>query len=352
MKLRIFLAIVLTLTFVAQTPGLQTQEDVIRIETNLVTVPVTVKTRAGAYVPNLEVKDFQIYEDGVLQEIAQFETVDKPFTVTLMLDVSDSTKAELQGIQDAALAFIDELQAGDRASIVAFDKGFYRMNEPTSDRRVLTEAVRKVKTGGGTALYDAIASVISGNQGRTPERKAIVVLTDGIDTSSVNATSDSSLASAAEHYALIYPIQYNSLRELAGKRFSDPGFPEVSYTTPSGESLSKAYERGTQYLRRLGQTSGGRFHYADNVKYLRRAFALIAQELRQQYSLSYYPKNQTATKNKRRIKVEVSVPDAVVHARESYMRTKVRMHAPIRPLPPTRIPPNRRDGSFRDRAST
>ena len=318
MKLRIFLTIILTLTFVAQAPSLPTQDDVIRVETNLVTVPVTVKTRAGAYVPNLDAKDFRIYEDGVQQEISQFETVDKPFTVTLMLDVSDSAKAELQEIQDAALAFIDELQADDRAVIVAFDKRIFRMNEPTSDRRVLTEAVRRVKTGGGTALYDAITSVISGKQGRTSERKAIVILTDGIDTSSTDSTSESTLASASEHYALIYPIQYDSLKELAAKRLNDSRFPPVTYTTPSGESVSKAYERGTQYLQRLGRTSGGRFHFADSVKNLRRAFAAIAQELRQQYSLSYYPKDQNTTKGKRRIKVEVSVLDAVVHARESY----------------------------------
>ena len=338
MKLRTFLVIVLTLTCVAQTPSLPAQDDVIRVETNLVTVPVTVKTRAGAYIPNLDAKDFQIYEDGVLQEISQFETVDKPFTVTLMLDVSDSAKAELQEIQDAALAFIDELQADDRASIVAFDKRISRMNEPTSDRRVLTEAVRKVQTGGGTALYDAIASVISGKQGRTSERKAIVILTDGIDTSSVDATSDSSLASAAEHYALIYPIQYNSLKEIEAKRLNDSRFPPVTYTTPSGESIAKAYERGTQYLQRLGRTSGGRFHFADNVKNLRRAFALIAQELRQQYSLSYYPKNQTTTKGKRRIKVEVSAPDAVVHARESYAYKLKSSHAHYPPSPTSTNP--------------
>jgi Ca-activated chloride channel family protein len=316
--LRMFLMTLLPLAL-AQPPALTTaQDDVIRIETNLVIVPVTVKTRGGAFIPNLEIKDFQIYEDGIRQEISQFETVDKPFTVTLMLDLSDSTKADLQEIQDAALAFIGELHADDRAIIVGFDKRIARMNEPTSDRQVLAQTVRSVKTGGGTALYDALTRVISSNQRRTPERKAIVVLTDGIDTSSINSTSESTLALAAQEYALIYPIQYDSLKQIAAKQLSDSRYPPVTYTTPGGEPVNKAYERGTRYLRGLARTSGGRFHYAGNVKNLRRAFAAIAEELRQQYSLSYSPKNQATTKTKRRIKVEVSVPDAVVHARESY----------------------------------
>ena len=317
--LRMLFLIVLPLTLLAQSQTLfAQQDDVIRVETTLVTVPVTVKTRAGAHIPNLEAKDFRISEDGVQQEILQFDTVDKPFTVVLMLDVSDSTTAELHEIQDAAIAFIDELHADDRAIIVGFDKRIVRMNEPTSDRQLLLKAVRNVKTGGGTALYDAFTTIISGEQGRIPGRKAIIVLTDGIDTSSIHSTSESTLGIAAEQHALIYPIQYNSLTALTAKHARDTRFPPVTYTTPSGEPLDKAYERGTRYLQNLARTTGGRFHLAANVKNLRRAFALIAQELRQQYSLSYYPKNQTMKSGKRRIKVEVNVPDAVVHARQSY----------------------------------
>jgi hypothetical protein len=90
------------------------------------------------------------------------------------------------------------------------------------------------------------------------------------------------------------------------------------YTTPSGEPLRKAYERGTRYFELIAQTSGGRFQYAANLQSLERSFARIADELRQQYSLGYYPKNSAAKNGKRRIKVNVSVPDVEVHARENY----------------------------------
>jgi VWFA-related protein len=301
----------------------QPQDDeVLRVSTNLVTIPAIVKTHQGAYIPNLHREDFRIYEDGVEQEISHFETVDKPFTVVLMLDVSDSTKIELKEIQSAATAFLNQLRSDDRALIVAFDKQFIRLTEVTNDRAVLTDAIRRVKTGGGTALYDAVDATINEQLKRIPGRKAVVLLTDGIDTSSVRTTYDSTLRSATEQYALIYPIQWDTPNDYLSKQSSradnDANVGGVMYTTPSGESLRKAYERGTRYLQIIAQTSGGRFQYADNLKNLNRSFALIAEELRQQYSLSYYPKNQATKNGKRRLKVTVNVPEAVVHARDSY----------------------------------
>jgi len=116
---KLFLIVALSLTGLANTATRSNRQDeVIRVETNLVTVPAIVKKRSGAYIPNLERKDFHIYEDGVEQEISHFEAADKPFTVILMLDASDSTNGQLQDIQAAALAFIDQLYAEDRAIIV------------------------------------------------------------------------------------------------------------------------------------------------------------------------------------------------------------------------------------------
>ena len=125
---KLFLIVALSLTGLANTPTRSNRQDeVIRVETNLVTVPAIVKKRSGAYIPNLERKDFHIYEDGVEQEISHFEAADKPFTVILMLDASDSTNGQLQDIQAAALAFIDQLYAEDRGIIVGFDKQMVRM---------------------------------------------------------------------------------------------------------------------------------------------------------------------------------------------------------------------------------
>ena len=315
-----FLIFAASMSLHAQTQpplGQQPDDEVLRVSTNLVTVPTIVKTRQGGYIPNLRREDFRIYEDGVEQEISSFETVDKPFIVTLMLDMSDSTRIKLGDIQNAAIAFLNQLRPDDRALIIAFDKQFALLAEPTSDRKVLSEAIRGMKTGGGTSLYDSIDAIINAKLKHVPGRRAIVILTDGVDTSSVRATYESTLRSATEQYALIYPIQYDTPNDAVAKQPNDQ-FGIVTHTTPSGEPLSKAYERGTRYLQLIAEASGGRFQYSDNLKNLEHSFARIAEELRQQYGLSYYPKDSRAKDGKRRIKVIVSVPNAVVHARDSY----------------------------------
>lgn len=321
-KVAFLTAILLGLLAQSQLAFSQEPEDeVVRVSTNLVTVPVSVKTRQGGYVPNLSREDFRIYEDGVEQEISSFESVDKPFTVVLMLDMSDSTRTELEEIQNAAIAFLNQLRPEDRALIVAFDKQVVTLTRTTGDRKILSEAIRRIRTGGGTALYDAIETVIKSHLRQIPGRKAIVTLTDGIDTSSLRSTDDSTVTLATEQYALIYPIQWNTPDRLLARQLSNadnPAVGGVTYTTPSGESLSRAYVRGTRYLQLIARTSGGRFQRADKLKNLERSFALIAEELRQQYSLNYYPKNRATNNRKRRIKVSVTVPEAVVHAREYY----------------------------------
>lgn len=324
-----FLIVLLTLSCAtqiklqAQTEVPTTQDDeVLRISTKLVTVPVLVKTRQGGYIVNLRSEDFRISEDGEEQLISHFETVNKPFTVTLMLDMSDSTGIELQDIQNAAIAFLNQLQPDDRALIVAFDKQVISLTPVTGDRKVLSQAIRLVRTGGGTALYDAIDTVINYHLKQIAGRKAIVILTDGIDTSSVRTTYDATVSLATEQYALIYPIQWDTANDALAKQLSRAdNFAVLGpvYTTPTGEPLRKAYERGTRYLQLIARSSGGRFLFADNLKSLERSFSRIAEELRQQYSLGYYPKNQVSRNGKRRIKVSVSVPDVVVHARETYV---------------------------------
>lgn len=302
--------------------GQEPEDEILRVSTNLVTVPVIVKNREGGYIPNLRGEDFRIYEDGVEQDIASFETVDKPFSVVLMLDVSDSTQAELNDIKNAAVAFLRQLRPEDRASVVAFDKQVVTLTPATSDRQVLADAIRRLRTGGGTALYDTIETVISSHLKAMPGRKALVILTDGIDTSSKRGTYQNTITLASEQSLLIYPIQWNTRDGFLAKQLSRADNLAVIggaiYTTPSGESLSKAYERGTRYLQRIARTSGGRFQSAEKLQKLEHSFARIAEELRQQYSLNYYPTNHSVSNKKRRIKVRVSFPDAVVHARVSY----------------------------------
>ena len=312
----------------------QTDDEVLRIETTLVTLPVSVLDRHGKLVANLKREQFRVYENGVEQQIVYFEPpknsdnpatspIQKPFTIALLLDVSDSTESKLQQIQRAALAFVELLQADDRVMVVSFDKGLQFLTEPTTNREAVRQAIARTRTGGGTSLYAAIETVIKQHLDQVAGRKAIVLLTDGVDTSSGGATANSALQAAEQSDAVIYPIQYNTYGDFAdsGSRetYGAGEFGKIGHVTKNGEPASEAYKRATLYLRLLADKTGGHFQYADSLKNLGRSFEQLADKLRQQYTLGYYPKDKVADDKPRQIKVEVAVPSTTVRTRKSYV---------------------------------
>ena len=150
--------------------------DIIRVNTTLVTIPVSVMDRDGRYVPNLQKEEFRIWEDGVEQDVAFFQSVDKPFSVVLMLDTSPSTQFRLEDIQDAAISFVNQLRSDDKVMVVSFNDDIKILSEFTTDRRKLERAIQRAKTDDGTRLYDAVDMVINQQLSRVQGRKAIVLL--------------------------------------------------------------------------------------------------------------------------------------------------------------------------------
>jgi len=309
-------------------------DDIVRVDTTLVTVPVSVKDRNGKLISNLKREDFRLYEDGIEQEIVYFEPPEeppgvrseataKPFTVALLLDVSDSTEFKLEQIQNAAIAFINQLRVGDRILVVAFDQRVQVLAEATNDRNVLREAISRARTGGGTSLYNALEIVIKHRLNRTGGRKAIVLFTDGVDTASRSATYESTIRAAEELDAVIYPIQYHTYGDFANnpsrETYTLGNLGGTAHVTKNGELASEAYKRATLYLRLLAEKTGGRFHYTDNLKNLSRSFSRITSELRRQYTLGYYPKNRATDGAQRQIKVGVGLPKVTVRTRKSYI---------------------------------
>ena len=315
-----------------QNPPNSSEGDVVRINTTLVLLPVKVKDRHQKFVAALTQDQFQIYEDGIPQDIKYFEApmpTDqqsddslKPLTVALMLDVSDSTEFKLQQIRSTALAFVDLLRPADRVMVIAFDNGVRVLSEASMDRSAVREAILKTRPGGGTSLYTAIDLTI-GKLNRLAGRKAIVLLTDGVDTSSKGVTSDSNIRMAEQSYVSIYPIQYNTYGDFADnpsrETYGAGEFGKTAHVSKNGEPASESYKRATLYLRLLADKTSGYFQYADNTKALARSFDRIAAQLRQQYTIGYYPKNQTADARERRIKVEVGVSEVRVETRKSYV---------------------------------
>ena len=315
--------------------------DVIRVDTTLVTLPVSVTDRDGKYIPNLTKTDFRLWENGVEQDVAFFSSVDKPFSVVLMLDTSGSTRFRVEDMQDAAIAFVNQLRADDRVMVVSFDDQIRLLSDFTGDRYRLRDAIRRTRTGEGTKLYDAMDLVINQELSRISGRKAIVLFTDGVDTTSRYGTYQSNIRDAEELDALIYPVQYDTYSDMNNAGGNWPGSQRVPSPVEvligilggmrrgggmggpiggRGPGSNRAdYALAGRYLRDLAERTGARHHQADTISNLSYAFANIAEELRRQYSLGYYPKRPPQTGERRQVKVRVNQPNLAVRTRDSYI---------------------------------
>jgi Ca-activated chloride channel family protein len=316
---RFALALSCLLFISAHTYGQDERDEVLRIDTSLVVVPMRVVDRNGRFVPNLRKENFRVFEDSIEQKLAYLDTDNAPFTVALVLDVSDSARFKLKEIQDAAITFVNQLRPDDRAIIFALDANLNKVYDgQKGDLEHLTTSIRSTKTGSGTSLYDAVETIVKRYLNNSSQRKkAIVLFTDGVDTSSRDTNYEKSLRLAQESNALIYSIQYNTVTDDRPKLADSPF--GVNVATPSAEPLSVAYARGSVYLKSLTANSGGRFYLADTVDNLSRTFAQIAAELSEQYSLSYYPHNTAPDGKKRQIKIKTDAPGAKVITRKAYI---------------------------------
>lgn len=317
--------------------------DIIKVNTTLVTLPVSVMDRDGRYVPNLRKEDFRLWEDGTEQQVAFFSSVDKPFSVVLMIDTSGSTRMRLEAMQDAAIAFTNQLRSDDRVMIVSFDDQIRVLSEFTSDRGRLRNAIRRTSPGDGTKLYDAVDLVMNQQLANVAGRKAIVLFSDGVDTTSRHASYASNVRDAEELDALVYPVQYDTYADMGGGGGgSGSGWPGAGRWPSSpidilGQILGggnrrggvrngrgpgtsrQEYETANRYMHDLADKTGARLYQADFNQNLSAVFGNVAEELRRQYSLGYYPTRPAQAGERRQIKVRVNQPNLAVRTRDSYV---------------------------------
>ncbi len=318
--------------------------DVIRVNTTLVTVPVSVLDRQGRFVPNLRREDFTVFENGIEQSIAYFEPAEKPFTVALLLDTSASTHFHLSEIREAAIEFAKQLRPQDRVLIVSFNDEVLLLTEATNDLNLIETVIEEnANTGNSTRLYDAVDLTIKERLNKIKGRKAMVLFTDGVDTSSQQASYQSTLRQVEELDALIYPIEYDTSDYLNAMQGVGNGTVTVTtrrsglfgtttsqqtYNVPVNNGIplpgtTKAdYDRADHYLHALADKTGGRLYQANDTTQLAQAFTRIAEELRRQYGLGYYPKTDNSEASERRlIRVKVRQPNLAVKARDSYVKS-------------------------------
>ncbi len=308
----------------ASVPASDEDGEILKVETNLVTIPVSVFDRNGLYIPNLRRTDFKIFDNGVEQEIAYFGTSDKPFTVILLIDTSPSTAYKIEEIQQAAIAFVDQLKPQDSVMVIEFDANVHVLSETTNDRTAIYKAIKRADFGGGTSLYDAVEFSLRKRLEKVEGRKAIVLFTDGVDTTSTKGRYETTINDAEEADALIFPIYYNTFFSNRGGIGGGSPFPNGGIIFGGGNqrngTSSAEYALGRKYLEDLADATGGRvFRPEATPGGLTAAFEGIAEELRRQYNVGFYPSAEGQTGQKRQIKVRVNRPQLVIRSRESYV---------------------------------
>ena len=297
--------------------------DTIKIDTNLISVPVIVSDRNNRYIPDLKIDSFHLFDNQVEQKISYFDTGEEPLNVVLLLDTSFSTRGVIDDIRKAAKEFLKELRPQDRAMIVTVDWQTQKLSELTNNRKQLEAAIKEAKVGRypGTVLNDALIDITNNVLQPIRGRKAIVVLSDGNDRGSDTAP-ESLLKAESEADAMIYSIYYEpfALRFLGPRRDRDPGPSQLDPPQRPGRGRRRPplLMEGEELMEQLADVTGGRF-YQGETKNLKDTFALIAEELRHQYRLGFYPEELQRDGSTHALQVKVNLPNASVRSRHQYV---------------------------------
>jgi len=340
--------------------------DVVRVDTQLVSVPAVVTNNSGRPLAGLREENFLVYENGQPQKLSTFATTDVPFEIALLLDTSGSTRADVALIRQAANAFVAALRPGDRVAIVGFNTARQGqavgakvevLTKLSDDRKVLSKAIENLGTSNGTPFYDALGKIATDVFREKPSeamrgRRAVVALTDGVDSSS---DSDFASVRAALLRASVasYFIQVNTEDFVEDRLLKDceedgrlslsakqlQRYQRIFYPRARAEDYSDfcamgpfermkisrdLYNLARQEMNDLAKDSGGRNFIANSLQDARAAFARVATEIGTQYSLGYYPTNKNRDGKFRAIRVEVRGVEekAQVRAREGYFAPK------------------------------
>jgi Ca-activated chloride channel homolog len=269
------------------------------LNVKLVGILATITTAQGALVSDLKQEDFQIYEDGQLQDIALFgKEADQPLGLSLLFDSSASIATELKTQQEAAIEFLQSiLRPTDHISIFQVSEDVEQLRRSSNHLRALSHAIRSIKPRGGTSLYDAVY-LAAENLSKIKSRKVIVIISDGTDTTSRSSLKDS-LKMAQNSEAVVYPLVVQPIKSESGRNLA-----------------------GEHAMIFLAQKTGGKFYKVSSSESLRLSFAKLSDELRTQFYLGYYPKRKAREEEFHKIEIRVSNPTYKVRAREGYYSGK------------------------------
>jgi Ca-activated chloride channel homolog len=329
----------------------ESQGEVLRVDTDLVSVEVAVTSRSGARsAAGLKAEDFVVYEDGVRQRVSNFSTTDVAFNLVLLIDTSGSAREEVDLMRKAALRFLDELRPQDRVALIGFSDKIVLLQGLTGNRRLVEKALTRLEPGRGTSFYDTLQLTLEEVLKTEAGRKAVVALTDGVDSYGAGSYNDL-LPLVESAQASLYFLEVDTeaktesgmMRDCSDKKrfeFGEKQLRKYVEEYASGAdaaqyqdhcSLSRLermqinrrlYESARRELREMAEKTGGRVYPVKQLPQLEPAYAQIAAELRTQYSLGYYPTNEKRDGKWRTLRVEVKRPGLEAKAKPGYRAPK------------------------------
>ena len=307
------------------TPG-----DVISVNTTEVMIPVTVRDSNGRLVNELKREDFRVFENEAQQPLSDLALRQVPVDVVLMVDASSSVATNIDDFRRAAEGFADRLASDDRISLIKFDDRVELLQDWTKSRFQLQRALKRIEPGMFTRFNDALLLAAREQFGTTKSRRAVIVLTDGIDSGRGTATLEAALQELLKAQVNVYVVSNTEISRTAKRSELDALMGNTDATVRFNQIRIGDLREGLrvldlseQMLAQLTAATGGRLYKPQSFAGLEATYAEVAEELRHQYALYYTPLNKTRDGGFRRWRVEMTNPTYQSHTRVGYFAPKL-----------------------------
>ncbi|MEQ1642864.1 MAG: VWA domain-containing protein [Pyrinomonadaceae bacterium] len=307
--------------------GIAQNDDPIRVDSSIVRLNVGVVDGRGRPITNLDRANFEIFEDGVKQQILRFEPTEAPFSVVIMLDMSGSTLGFRQVIKQSAVRFIDALSPNDRVAVVEFYDKINLRNDFTTDRNTIANSISVANGRGKTHLYKALDFALDKLAKEKSRRKAIIVLTDGVDSQVkdqdrelLEPLKDDQIATA------IKPDANDTLNRILN-RSDAQGVTIYPLALPTGNPDKLAdptlrqvamFKAARTRLQMVADRSGGTLNAINRLEEMGRLYAVVAADLRTLYTIEYQPANEKRDGKWRSLRIDVRDPELISRTRQGY----------------------------------
>ena len=324
---RFRLLLFISVCLVLRSLGSGQEDDPIKIDSSIVRLNVGVVDQRGRPITSLDRSSFSIFEDGVRQNISRFEMSTAPFSVVMLLDMSGSTKSFRQNIKLSAARFLDALAPDDRVAVVEFYSKINLLSDFSADKRSAAQAIGLANGEGDTNLYKGIQFALDRLAKERTRRKAIVVLTDGVDTDARNEDRKILSSKSEGEMATALNIESNDALAKILRNADLQGVTIYPLALPTGDPKRLAdptplqvamYEASRKRLQLIADRTGGTLNAINRLEEMGKLYAVVAADLRTLYTMEYDPSNDSRDGKWRAIKIEVGGTDLIARSRQGY----------------------------------